>query len=1011
LVRYHIVEKIIQPAMNAVCLVAIAGIFSAPRAFAGDSPQKQSFLIDNWQVAEGLPDKSVTSIIQDQNGYLWIGTRNGLTRFDGIGFTTFHPIDTPERQDDEIISLYQDRLGALWVGTGRGLACYEKGDFTSFSEKDGLSSERILCVSEDAAGHIWAGTDAGLNRLEKSQFVSFFSLEGLPNDRINMMTLARTNLIFATGKGLAEFGGVRFGPYNPMAGVSVDNIRLLQTDREGNLWLADDTGLWQIRQTSSNRGVLEVYKGTVTAFVIAKSGDIWFGTKEGNLQRLNPGALDDPPVEVAHLPSALTALYEDREHNLWLGTDNNGLYRVKRRELSLSQLITPGGKEVSSALVLSSNEMWLSSASGTLWHWKTNGIVTNSYFLGGVQARVLSGDNQSGVWVGTLDDGLFNWNDGQIRHWDELGGLSDNDIESLYMDKGGVWLGTRNGGLNSLQGGRINRFLTPWGLSGNYASVMTGDHKGCLWIGTTGDGLFCLSNGGFSAFTEKNNLPNDNVRALLVDSDDVLWAGTDAGLVRLTGKHAKVFTKQDGLPDDRICQLQLDDLGNLWVGCNDGIYRLQKSQLDDYAEDRGQFIDAVSYDNADGLPAWQCVPGAQITEMNQDGQHHDQIWFMTIKGLIGIEPSLIQWNLLPPTVVLEQVLVDNVPIPLANPIRIRPGTGRIQFQYTALSLTAPEKVRFRCQLVCFDRTWVNMGDKRSVQYTQVPPGHYRFRVVACNNDGIWSQIGDSIAVVVAPFWWETSWFKLLVLGILATFVLGLMRQRQIRFRELEKLRMRIASDLHDELGSSLWSITLLSQMLGKHGQLGKDEQRDAGEIHRIAQQTSNAVRDIVWIINPAFDTVQDLVQRMKDFAGTILRGTEYQLRCEGLNLSHQLALAFRENVFLMYKEILTNVAKHARASTVEISLEELPETWRLRIRDDGVGFDISAPGAGNGLQNLQRRAEKIRATVHISSKPGSGTIVIIDIPKSAEGPFWKKTLKQMFYEKHNSGSHDNRLAR
>lgn len=998
--------------MNAVRLAIIAYAFCVFRIFADDSPQNQSYLIDNWQTVEGLPDKAVTSILQDQSGYLWIGTSNGLARFDGVRFTTFRPIDTPERRDDQITSLYQDLRGLVWVGTGRGLACYQNGYFISFGEKEGLSSEQVQCVSADASGHIWAGTDAGLNRLEQSRFTSFFSLEGLPDDQINSMTLGRTNLIFATGKGLAEFGGVRFGPYNPVAGIPSDNIRLLQTDSKANLWFADDSGIWQVRLGGSNDTVLQVYKGQVTTFVIAASGDIVFGTREGNLEKLNAASLDDPPVEVAHFPSFPTALCEDREHNLWLGTEDNGLYRVKKRGLSVTGPIYPDEQEASSLLILSSNELWLSCVSGALRCWKTNGIVTNAGFLGGVQARVLSGDGQSGLWVGTLDDGLFNWEKGQIHHWDELGGLSDNDIESLYVGKGEVWLGTLNGGLDCLRAGRTYRFLTPWGLTGNYAAVMTGDRKGCLWIGTTGDGLFCLSNGVFSAFAEKKGLPNCNVHALLVDNDDdVLWAGTDVGLVRVTDKRVTLFTKQDGLPDDGIYQLQQDDFDNLWVGCNSGIYRLQKSQLNAYAEGRGRFIDAVSYDEADGLPALQCIPGAQITEVNPQSRHSDQIWFATTKGVIGIVPSLIQWNLLPPSVVLEQVLMDNVPVSLANPVLIRPGTDRIQFQYTALSLTAPEKVRFRCQLVGFDRNWINMGDKRMVQYTQVPPGRYRFRVVACNNDGVWSQIGDNMAVVIAPFWWETIWFKLLVLGILIAFVFGLLRQRQIRVRELERLRMRIAGDLHDELGSSLWSITLLSQMLKKHGQLGQDEQRDAGEIHRIAQQTSNAIRDIVWIINPAFDTVQDLVQRMKDFAGTILRGTEYQLRCEGLNLSRKLTLGFRENVFLMYKEILTNVAKHAQASVVEISLEELSEAWKLCIRDNGVGFDGSVPGTGNGLQNLRNRAEKINATVHIISKPGDGTTVVITISKTPEDPFWRRKLKQIFYEKHYANSHHNGVAR
>jgi signal transduction histidine kinase len=654
--------------------------------------------------------------------------------------------------------------------------------------------------------------------------------------------------------------------------------------------------------------------------------------------------------------------------------------------------------------------MWFSTMSGTLACWRTNEIATNIHWAAGMQVRVVSGDNESGIWIGTLDDGLFHWDNGQLQHWDELDGLSDNDIESIYAGKDGVWLGTRNGGLNCLRDGHIDRFLTPWGLTGNYASVITGDAAGRIWIGTTGDGLFCLSNRVFSAYSDTNGLPNDDVRALLADKEQVLWAATASGLARLQGGRLTAFSKKDGLPDDEICQVQQDNHGNLWVGCNSGIYRLQKWQLTDYAQGRIQFIDAVPYGESDGLPALQCIPGAQIrssADSNSDGT----VRFATSKDLVCFDPVLIQWNTKPPPVVLEQLLIDDVPVPLTNPVRIPPGAERIQFQYTGLSLAAPEKARFRCRLDGFDRAWVNMDNKRTVQYTQVPPGHYRFRVIACNNDGVWNREGDSLAMIVMPFWWETVWFKLLIVGILAVFIFGILRQRRIRLREMERLRVRIAGDLHDELGSSLWSIALLSQMLNKHGKMGDEERRDADEIHRIARQTSNAIRDIVWIINPAFDTVQDLVQRMKDFAGTILRGAEYQLNCEGLNLSRRLTLGFRENVFLMYKEILTNVAKHAKASSVEICLKEFPRDLELSVRDNGAGFDPSAPVTGNGLQNLRRRAEKIKASVQVTSSPGKGTMVVLTIPKSGEGLHWRQKFRQMLYEKHNDSGQDNGLAR
>ena len=992
---------------TALRLVATVSMFSICQVLANDASDSQGFVIDTYHTEQGLPAEAVTSILQDHSGYLWIGTTNGLARFDGIHFAAFDSINTPELPDGQILSLYQDRNGSLWIGTGRGLVRYRDGHFSSFFEKDGLSSGRILCAGGDVAGNIWAGTEAGLNRLEQSRFVSFFTLEGLPDDRINGMTLLRQNLIFATGKGLAEFGGVRFGAYTPVAGIPSDDIRGIKADAAGNLWLADDTGLWRIQLQGNEQGASQVYKGMVTAFETGPGGTLWFGGPGGTLDEL-AGNSETTPVQIAHFPSAISAMREDAEQDLWVGTANNGLCRIKRRELNLSTPIGSGDQDVFSLGILSSNEMWFSTMAGTLACRKGNENVTNLHWAAGMQVRVVSGDSQSGIWIGTLDDGLFHWDNGQLRHWDELDGLSDNDVESIYVGKDRVWLGTRNGGLNCLHDGHIERFLTPWGLSGNYAGVITVDGTGRVWIGTTGDGLFCLSNGVFSAFSDTNGLPNNDVRALLADDEDALWAGTANGLARLQGNRLTAFSRKDGLPDDEICQLQQDSCGNLWVGCNSGVYRLQKWQLAAYSQGRIQFIDAVPYGESDGLPAIQCIPGAQIRNTSTD--YDGTVWFAASRHVVCLDPALMRWNTKPPPVVLEQLLIDDVSVPLANPVRIPPGAERIQFQYSALSLVAPEKARFRCRLDGFDRTWVNLENKRAVQYTQVPPGHYRFRVIACNNDGVWNENGDGLAVIVMPFWWETVWFKLLVVAIFAAFIFGILRQRRMRLREMERLRVRIAGDLHDELGSSLWSIALLSQMLKKHGKMGDEERRDADEIHRIARQTSNAIRDIVWIINPAFDTVQDMVQRMKDFAGTILRGADYQLKCEGLNLSRRLTLGFRENFFLMYKEILTNVAKHAKASSVQICLKELPRVWELTVRDNGVGFNPSAPVTGNGLQNLRRRAEKIKASVHVASSPGGGAAVMLTIPKPADSPFWRLKFRQMLYEKHDDRGQDNGLA-
>ncbi len=966
-------------------LVLVAVFCLAPGGCLWGAPPpltQRRYLIDSWRTAQGLPNDAVTAILQSHQGYLWVGTSNGLARFDGVRFTSFRAVDTPELRDSRITCLYQDSGGALWIGTGSGLIRYEGGRFEACTTEQGLSSDQVRCVGQDAAGSLWVGTASGMNRLDKARFSSFFQIEGLPDDRINAMTsLPNGKWIVATGRGLTVFNGSIFSNYLPVHGMPGGNVRLLRTDRGGNLWLADGAGLWMVSLERPGGVATQVYAGRVSALLQRASGEIWFGTAGGNLLRLSGRSPGDAPVEVARLPSAIIYLYEDREGSLWVGTAQDGLREVRRRQLHLARL--PGGAaagEVTAMVVMPTNKIWLASGGGSLRRWQDHRALPldNTHFPEGAQVRALAGDPCSGIWIGTVSDGLFRWHNGRVAHWSELDGLSDSDIEAVCADGcGGAWIGTRNGGLNHLLHGRIRRYSTPWGFTGNFACALSRDGRDAIWVGTTGDGLFCLANGRFTAYTTSNGLPDGRVRVLLPERDGTLWAGTAHGLVLLRDGHLAVFRARDGLPDEAICQLQDDGLGNLWVGCNSGLYRLNKAQLRDYARGRTPFVDAVSYGPKDGLPVFQCVPGAEV---RQAGAEDGRLWFPTSKGLVWVRPRELRWNRLPPPVVIEQVQVENEPVPLAAVIRVPPGQERIRFQYAALSLAAPEKVQFHCRLTGFDRDWVAEGRNRSALYTKVPPGRYVFQVRACNNDGVWNQTGARVALALAPFWWNTAWFRLTALGALGALALGLVRVRRARWREIERLRVRLAGDLHDELGSSLWSITLLSQMLQKHGAMGEEERRDVGEIHRIATRTSNAIRDIVWLINPAFDTMQDLVLRMKDFAATMLRGVDYQLQCQGLNLSRHLALDFRQNVFLMFKEMLTNVAKHARASNVEIRLEEQPAFCKLSVRDNGVGFDPSLPTCGNGLANLRTRAERFGGNVKIDSQPGQGARVTLIMP-------------------------------
>jgi ligand-binding sensor domain-containing protein/signal transduction histidine kinase len=936
-------------------------------------------VVDTWQIDAGLPHNSVTALLQTKDRYLWVGTSNGLARFDGLRFTTFRVMDNPGLKSNRILCLFEDRQGILWIGTqGGGLVSFTNGQFSSLTTAEGLSSDTVQCVGNDQAGNLWAGTVSGLNRWAGGRFESFFKMDGLPDDRVfAVLQPAGTSVLFATGQGLARFSGQRVVE---APGPSPNAVFALLQGQDGRLWAGGETGLFCLPDARAGGSPpLKLAAKPVLCLLGRQNGEIWFGTSAGDLCRVAPGTEPLATEQVCHFSSPVAALREDIEGNLWVGTAGDGLHRLKRRQLRLLPLAEDlGASSAVRCFESSTGELQFVADDRGLYSCEGGRIalVECLPLPADVVIQTAAGTRNGQVWIGTQGEGLFECRQGAATRISEREGLSDNSVQSLYAeDDGGLWIGTRNGGLNYLKDRAVTRFNTPWGFSGNFACVLAKDRQGSLWIGTTGDGLFQMEQGRFVAYTEQDGLPSGDVRALHPEPDGSLWVGTAKGLCRVKEGRVTAYPGRNGLANETILQLRSDREGNLWLGSGSGIFRVSKHQLNAYAEERAGFLVALPFGREDGLPALQCLP--EVSSQPSRGAE-SRVWFLTTKGLVLGEQHGRQANPLTPAVVLEQVLVENQSAPLNGTVRVPPGKESLQFQYTALSLTAPEKLCFCYQLEGFDRDWSEPSTSRAARYPKVPPGQYRFRVVACNNDGLWDDTGASVAVVVLPFWWATNWFRLGLAAAAAGLLGGLYRLRQARRRELEKLRVRIASDLHDDVGSSLWSITLLSRLLAKHGEMGPQERQDVGEINRIAAQTSNSIRDIIWLINPAFDSLQDLLLRTRDFAGTALHGVNYRMHSEGVELTQKLSLDFRQNLFLFFKEALTNIARHASATVVEVRLEKHKDRWHLSIRDNGVGFDPAARTGGNGLRNLRARAAKMGATLEIRSQPGQGTTLMLD---------------------------------
>jgi ligand-binding sensor domain-containing protein/anti-sigma regulatory factor (Ser/Thr protein kinase) len=980
---------------------------------------ERDWVVDLWQTDAGLPHNAVNALLQTRDGYLWIGTSNGLARFDGVRFTTFRPADGIGLRSALVRCLFEDSRRTLWVGTEEGgVARFGNGEFVAFTSGDGLSSDTVLCLGEDRAGNLWIGTDSGLNRRTADGLTTFFKTDGLPDDRVHALCRwgdGEPGLLFATAKGLCRFRGETFRVFDAnLPAAARSQVQIVHADRTGRLWVGGEAGVFCVVTSATpetpSQSVQVIGEATL-ALTERANGEVWIGTAAGALYRVrvaSGGAAPAAPQAALEWRTSrpITALLEDREGNLWVGTAGGGLYRLKPRQLRLVPLPSTGEQPPRFFETPQGDIGFLGSDQG-LYRLEDDRFVRVAELSLPEAAAVESVEVGAAreCWVGTRRHGLFEFDarlwrgkrDGAraepLRQYGERDGLSDNAIAALYAEAGGgLWIGTRNGGLNYLKGDALRRFHTPWGYFGTYAAALEMDAAGALWIGTSGDGLFRFANGRFESFDTASGLPALQIHAAHADADGALWVGTARGLCRVKRGRVTAFGPGSGLAEDAVFQVQSDADGNLWVGTLNGIYRVPKAQANAYAEGRAPFVTAVHYGREDGLPMFQCVPPGGSVKSRAG---RNRVWFATTRGVVVTEPGAAVWNQTPPPVVVESVFVDNVSVPFDDGVRVPPGRESVRFNFTALSLTAPGKVQFRYRLEGLDRDWSEPTGSRTVRYPKVPPGRYRFQVIACNNDGVWNTEGASVAVVVGAFWWETLWFRLGVALAGAGGLLGVYAARRARRRQMERLRVRIARDLHDEIGSSLWSITLLTRVLIKDGQLAPQARQDVDEIARIANQTSNAIRDIIWLINPSFDTMHDLLLRTKDFAATALRGVEYRLHCAEAALTRKLPLDLRQNLFLFFKEALTNVARHARATVVEVRIELHGSRWRIAIRDNGVGFDPENTVTGNGLRNLRARAARMGATVDIQSRPGQGTTLTlttapIAVRRLARLWFWKQ---------------------
>ena len=974
-----------RPVAVGVCCWAWLIVASAT-AYALDPDRlTEQYRFTRWVTENGLPHDHVNALAQTRDGYLWVGTAFGLTRYDGGGFAVYDGRNTPELGDGRISALLAARDGGLWVGTSRGLLLHEAGKFTRHGTDCALAGEQVTSMAESPAGGLWVGTLHGIFRLDEGRCHAFGTEGGLPHDYV-LSVLADSSGKLWVGTWLGGLACWEDGAFVVQRRLGDDGIDVLAEAANGSLLVGTTAdGLWRLdadggeRHWTSRDGLAN---DNVLSIVEDRDGNLWVGTPAG-VQRLSEGRFDaqDPRVT-----GSVSALLEDHEGNLWLGSRSDGLGR-----LTDVSFVTYGEADgvpdgsVSAVLEDSRAGLWIATSKG-LAHWCADGrrrvfTVADGLYDSAV-VSLAEGEPQE-IWVGTRR-GVNRIRAGVVSRLPALDALGGPVWSLATDDDDTLWIGLLDGVRGYRQGMLVTATDPGWHPR-SVASLLWPEGTGHgLFIGTLGGGLLYHDAAGVREAAVTARLPSKEVYALHRSHDGVLWIGTGGGLARLQGDDLTAYARTFyGGPIYRILE---DDEGWLWCSSPHGVFRVERAGLDAVARDAESPLRYRLYGRADGLASSECSGGAQPSGWRG---HDGRMWFPTLKGLAMVDPRNVVSNDVPPAVQIQKVVVDGQILPSDDVLRIPPGAIRLEFHYAGLSFRVPEQVRFRYRLEGFDDEWMSAAESRVAHYMNVPPGDYRFLVQAANSDGVWSLMPAGLAFSLKPRFYMTAWFVAVVVaaGLASAGTLYLRHRRGIEreFAAVLAERGRMARELHDTLAQGLAGISI--QLEAVEETLRSDPRTARSHLDRARQLVRTNLADArrsVFNLRPRALVEGDLPEALARVVRDLTWGRSVGTELKVIGSPRPLPSRIEHNLLRIAQEATTNALQHAAARSIRIELRFDRYQVRVRLSDDGCGFDPDAvlrtQNEHLGLVGMRERAEELEGTLDVRSTPGNGTEVIVDVP-------------------------------
>jgi ligand-binding sensor domain-containing protein len=935
----------------------------------------QTLPFRTYSIEQGLSEAVVVDLMQDNQGYIWIATNYGLNRFDGIQFKNFFQKDG--LLSNKVYSLYQDSSGTIWIGTGKGVNIIQNDsirapkilqplrgstilDITQdrndtywfaadgqgvwrmdsnqtlrhYTTKNGLASNNVNAILAEPNGSVWCGTNSGLTRLnpKTGKTKSFTTRAGLPGNMILDIKFSKRGkeLWIGTDHGLSRYKNGQFKNYTEKNGLIGNKCHSLAIAPDGSLWIGTENGASHFKngQFTNFTAKQGLPSNTIYATMMDRERNIWFGTFGSGI-----GVYLHIPVQnyskKQGLPnSVISGITQDTEGNIWVSTDGGGIARLKNSRFKVVD--------------------------------ERDGLISNNVYD-------VTASPYGSLYIGTRQ-GLSIYDHGTFRNYKEPK-LPFNKIKTVVPGNGPhqFWMGTYGLGIIEFDHGKFKQFGKKDGLSNNIILDIQEGSDGALWIASYG-GVSRFKNGHFTNYTIKNGLPSNGVLDITKSNDGTLWFATFGGIAEFKNHHFISITPKDGLPDEVCYFLIQDNNGYFWIGTNRGVIRFNYQKYKQAGTKAQKEAAFKLYTQEQGLIA---------NEMNAAAAFKDRqgnLWFGSVNGLMRFDPKKEIEHSVPPLIHITNVTAAGQSVRHLKDLKIPSDNRNITISFVGLNYSAPRQLTYQYRLKGSGEGW-QQTRQRSIHYSALVPDHYTFQVRAKNGDGVWSQHAAAFSFYVAAPFWRHWWFLLLMALVVAGGIFFIYHYYRVRrMVDIERMRVRIASDLHDDVGSSLTEIALQSDFLQTMHETSGDLKESLQSIGAQSRKIVSNLDDIVWTIDARNDTLGDLTDRMQDYVNHTLADRKVIYHFGHLKTGREVTVSMRENLYLIFKEAINNIARHSNATEVNIFLTANGDSFQLKIEDNGTKVDEQRK-SGHGLRNMKMRGKRIDATVTFENRNGFSVMV------------------------------------